>query len=599
MRVSELSLRERGVTISSPSCSNWPLHSPPHQSHLPPQSLHHHSHSRSRARLPSSSSSSSSTLPPPPSPPPCHCDGCRPTPVHSVAVIGAGPVGLAAIKSMKEVGIASVVCFEQESAIGGVWRYVSGSPGELKEKGVYGSAYEALDTNSSVHMTEYSDFPYLRSAGGAYSTHNEILQYFNDYAHHFDLFPHIRLKKKVVSMKRVGLNWELLILDEQKHYHKMFFDAVMVCSGQFSIPSYPDFPGQSSFLGESFHSHYYRSPNSCRGKNVVLVGVGNSALDIAAALAPIAASVTISSRSGALVVDSDDLGPPFDTEIFTRFKCEYARPKRNKMFFDRMMATTKEMQKRGLVKPPPNPIHAHTSILKRSKRFYSQVDSGKIRLTKNMKEIKQHSVVLESGEEVPCDVLIYCTGYKFRFPFIENSLLPGIEKGRLDFHRLLMHPEYRTLNVLGVIDSLGSMFAVGEMQSRYLAQLFAGNIPSPCVRERKANIGQYVKRVEKTKPLYQMFVDYFQYQELFAKDIGALYLPSYLTCPSLVFSPKPSFHSAFQLCPFRLSSPGCKPDLSSHPELFEKLMFGPLYTVQYRLNGPFAWDGAAPFIAKL
>lgn len=83
------------------------------------------------------------------------------------------------------------------------------------------------------------------------------------------------------------------------------------------------------------------------------------------------------------------------------------------------------------------------------------------------------------------------------------------------------------------------------------------------------------------KPLYQMFVDYYAYMEDLAADIG---MSISLTL----------FRSLFLS-----DNAGCKPDLSARPDLFKKLMFGPLYALQYRLDGPGKWGEAPMLLAKL
>jgi dimethylaniline monooxygenase (N-oxide forming) len=69
------------------------------------------------------------------------------------------------------------------------------------------------------------------------------------------------------------------------------FDAVMICTGHHAEKNMPSFPGLSNFKGKVLHSHDYRKPEGLEGKNVLVIGIGNSGGDVATELSRFASKV--------------------------------------------------------------------------------------------------------------------------------------------------------------------------------------------------------------------------------------------------------------------------------------------------------------------
>ena len=87
-----------------------------------------------------------------------------------------------------------------------------------------------------------------------------------------------------------------------------------MANGHHWSPRYPEPPFPGTFTGETLHSHYYRTPDQVAGRNVVIVGIGNSAVDIACEAArQYSGRVTVSSRSGAHILPNWIWGRPFDS----------------------------------------------------------------------------------------------------------------------------------------------------------------------------------------------------------------------------------------------------------------------------------------------
>ncbi|MEE6496159.1 hypothetical protein FKM82_002242 [Ascaphus truei] len=239
--------------------------------------------------------------------------------VKKVAVIGAGSSGLPAIKCCLDEGLEPT-CFERSEDIGGVWRFK-----KTVEDG-RASIYESVVSNTSKEMMCYSDFPIPENFPN-FLHNTKMLQYYRMYAQKFDLVKHIQFKTLVRSVRKrpdfasTG-QWDITTEKDGKQVTATF-DAVMVCSGHHSEPYYPleSFPGIKKFRGQYLHSRDYKNFEGYKGKRVLIVGMGNSATDIAVELSRTAAQVFLSTRRGSWVMSRIlDKGYPWDICFDTRLQ---------------------------------------------------------------------------------------------------------------------------------------------------------------------------------------------------------------------------------------------------------------------------------------
>ena len=188
-----------------------------------------------------------------------------------VAIIGAGASGLTSIKCCKDEGLEPV-CFEQEDSIGGLWYFT--------EEERHSSVYRSTVINTSKEMMCFSDFP-IPKEYPPYMHHQLIMKYLHLYAKEFDLYKCIRFRIKVVDLKKApdfeeGGKWEILFqeLDGKNPdaVNKEVYDAVMLCVGHHSEPSWPSFPGMDEFSGLKIHSHSYKDFKPFENKKVLVVG---------------------------------------------------------------------------------------------------------------------------------------------------------------------------------------------------------------------------------------------------------------------------------------------------------------------------------------
>ena len=190
----------------------------------------------------------------------------------TACVIGAGSSGIAAVKALAQAGY-DVTAYEKSDRIGGNW--VWGNSNGMS------SAYRSLHINTSRERMEYSDFPMPKSYPD-FPHHTHIAKYFDDYVDHFGVRDRIRFETGVErASRRPDGVWEIALENGETQR----YDALLVANGHHWDARWPEpaFPGAEDFEGVQIHSHDYKGddPDFFRDKTVVVLGMGNSAMDIA------------------------------------------------------------------------------------------------------------------------------------------------------------------------------------------------------------------------------------------------------------------------------------------------------------------------------
>ncbi|NWI88204.1 FMO1 monooxygenase, partial [Pitta sordida] len=479
-----------------------------------------------------------------------------------VAVVGAGVSGLTATKCCLDEGLEPT-CFEQSQDIGGVWRYTehieAGRP----------SIYPSVISNTSKEMSAYSDFPYPEDFP-VFLPNAQFLDYLRRYAERFGLREHIKLETTVVSIRKhadfaTTGQWNVVTEAHGKQTSHVF-DAVMVCSGSLSEPSLPlhCFPGIEKFRGQYFHSRQYKHPDLFQGKRVLVVGMGNSGVDIAVEASRVAAKVTISTSRGAWVLNRVfDYGYPWDMVFNTRLMNLIRNSLPGPL--SRWLVNFKVNQRfnhenYGL--QPEKSCLMREPVL--NDDLPSYILTGRIIIKPGVKEFKDNSVVFHNcPEEEPIDIIVFCTGYDVSFPFLEESVVK-MENKHASLYQYVFptHLQKHTLAVIGLIKPLGSFMPVVEMQARWVTRVFKGlcQLPPQSVMEKEVNEKKSLVRWFGLSYDEVLKTDCLVYMDTLASFIGA----------------KPSVLGL----------------LCRDPWLALTIFFGPCSPYQYRLRGPKCWEGA-------
>ncbi len=268
----------------------------------------------------------------------------------SVCVIGAGVSGLTAGKALADFGVP-YTCFEASDEVGGNWYFQN-------PNGV-SSAYRSLHIDISKPSISFRDFP-MPDRYPDYPHHTHIFEWLRDYADAFALRERIRFNTRVQHAERgPGGGWNITLDDGSRES----FDALLVCNGHHWDPRYPDFPG--GFDGPQIHSHDYVDPSTpldLYGKRVLVVGIGNSAVDIVSELArkTVSDTVFLSTRSGAYVVPKYIFGRPADQVVKTNPRLPTGLQRRVSRLLPRIFSG--RMEDFGLPTPNHNVLDAHPTV---------------------------------------------------------------------------------------------------------------------------------------------------------------------------------------------------------------------------------------------
>lgn len=211
-----------------------------------------------------------------------------------VCIIGAGVSGLAAVKNSLDEGLHPV-CFEKDDEVGGLWNYhphpKDGDP----------SIYNSCSINTSKEMTCYSDFPIPKDFPN-FMAHKHFKTYLQLYADHFKVRNYIRFRHLIERVEKsedfedTG-KWVVTYKNLQNgKSRKELFEFVMVCNGHLHEPSKPTFKGLEKFKGSVLHTHDYKDFRGFEGKRILIIGIGNSAADVACELSRHAEHVSLYNR---------------------------------------------------------------------------------------------------------------------------------------------------------------------------------------------------------------------------------------------------------------------------------------------------------------
>ncbi len=381
------------------------------------------------------------------------------TDLPRTCVIGAGSSGITAVKALDDRGLP-FDCFEKSDRVGGNW--------VLHNSNGMSSSYSTLHINTSRERMEYADLP-MPSTYPDFPRHDQIARYFDEYVDRFGLREKISFQRGVERAARTPEGgWEVTLDDGEVRA----YDALVVANGHHWDPRWPEPPIPGSFAGETMHSHHYTDPSQLAGRHVVVVGLGNSAMDIAVDASYHAASTRLVARRGVHVVPKYILGKPLDAGVRpTRvpFTCML------RALEPVLKLTVGPMSRYGLPEPDHRLGQTHPTV---SSRILDRLAHGAIEVRPEIAELDGELVRYRDGREERADLIVFCTGYKISFPFLQDGLIDAPDNELVLYKRIFPLDQPR-LYFVGFVQPWGAIMPIAEAQSRIVADHLLGAYALP------------------------------------------------------------------------------------------------------------------------
>ena len=418
-------------------------------------------------------------------------------------IIGAGTSGLTVAKNFLQAQIP-FDCLEREDEIGGNWNF--GKPNS--------SIYDSTHLISSKQLTEYTDFP-MPQEYPEFPNHRQVLEYLRAYAQNFGINEHIQFETSVDSLTPRENGWRVRLSSGEERLYR----GVVIANGHNWDPRLPEYAGE--FSGTTVHSSEYKTPDILKDQRVLVVGGGNSGCDLAVESSLHAARAFVSWRRGYHLLPKFFKGKPIDQcgETLLKLRLPLWMRRLGAAMVIRWVLGPAELA--GLPKPDHRLFESHPII---NSRLHGQVAHGDLTVKPDIVEFDGTAVRFVDGTVEEVDVILFATGFKLSFPFIDQQYL-NWQEGRPNLYLNVFHPDYDNLFFAGLIQPDSGQWGLVDYQaqliSKYLSQTKREKNTTSIINARKRSSRQKSHwRVGYLEtPRHLLEVEHFSYRRQLQKLI--------------------------------------------------------------------------------
>jgi amino acid transporter len=349
-------------------------------------------------------------------------------------IVGAGPCGLLAARAFKLAGIPYDQ-FERHSDVGGIW--------DIDNPGT--SMYESAHFISSKYTSNFFGLP-MPAEYPDYPDHRQLLAYIRAFADKFGLRSNIVFGTEVRHAEPIGPDaqdgWRVTLSTGETRIYR----GIISANGVTWHASRPDYPGLERFKGKVIHSVEYRSPDLLCGKRVLILGAGNSGVDIACDAARAADAAFISVRRGYRFVPKHIFGVP--TDVFL----SGVHPPKGVVIPDdpsKMLdVVVGDLTRYGLPAPDHKALESHPIM---NTQILHYLAHGDIKAKGDVKTFTETGAVFADGSEEIFDLVLFATGYEYKIPYLDDSLFTW-KQGHPELYLNIFHRRLHGLAVVGFVE---------------------------------------------------------------------------------------------------------------------------------------------------
>ena len=361
-------------------------------------------------------------------------------------VVGAGPAGLAMTRALMRYGL-DFDCFERHDDVGGIWDQSNpGSP-----------MYDSAHFISSRGLSGFHGYP-MPEEMPDYPRHSQVLAYLKNFAATYGLRERITTSTEVERAEpdpRDG--WRVTL----KSGETRRYDNLICANGTTWSPSRPELEGE--FSGELIHSSEYRSADRFSGKRVLVVGAGNSGVDIACDAAQAADAAWISMRRGYHFIPKHMFGKPVDVLAETGPQPPMRIAQRIMPLLIRLQIGRQERY--GLPKPDHKLFESHPIV---NDQILHHLTHGDIGVKPDVEQLDGDHIVFTDGSHESVDLVVFATGFRFAIPYVDKELFDWKgERPQLYMH--LFSPQRHDLYGIGFAEADGGIYALFDEMADLIA----------------------------------------------------------------------------------------------------------------------------------
>jgi dimethylaniline monooxygenase (N-oxide forming) len=464
--------------------------------------------------------------------------------MKTVCVIGLGPAGLTSVKELRAHGL-DVTAYDPSSKIGGRW--------SLDWSASKHGVWKEMCLNDPRTFIEFSDFPWkkedfegIEGVGedlhGLFAHATEAQLYLQAYADKFDLGSSFKLNTRVTKIEREGEGWRVYTTSNGYESFKSF-DGIIHCVGRYSVPHNPLISEDGSavldnFSGEVIHSAEFQSAESMDAKRVLVIGHTVSGADVTSAIAirGKAAKVVNSVRNVPIMFNrisrATNQVAYVGGLLGNRFTVWLSRTLPESLNMKGMRAQAIELFPEQITEEMTgNPaLVANPDIMKSGASYavdyIERLKAGLFTLKPGIESVEGNTVTFKDGSSEDFDIVICGTGYHTDLSLVPEDIKskvmyesPVTGKRQPALYKWTLVPGEPTFAFSGQHSGIGPNWPAIEMASRFVAKVFAGDIPRPSEDKIDAGAKAFRQFRDERNPLHQQDLCMLV-QELLAEEVG-------------------------------------------------------------------------------